>query len=43
LCKEGLYEKINVWDVILAKLDDSKMFKERIPKRDLIYHHPSLD
>jgi hypothetical protein len=43
MCEEGLYEKLNVWDVIFAKLHDSNMFKERIPKGDLIYYHPSLD
>jgi hypothetical protein len=40
---EILFLKFGLRDAIPTKLDDSKMCKERISKRDFIHHHPSLD
>jgi len=32
-------KKLGVWDVVCTMPNDSKMFKERIPRKDLIHHH----
>lgn len=42
LCGEGLSKKMGVWDVICTMPNDSKMLKDRIPRKDLIHHHLPL-